>query len=155
MEKLIYTKGKIFMVSNVIWKWLYPQLTWLIKFSALTLLLINLLKMIQIIYRQSLHLFVLEIRLFVNDVEQLYTRLNNSQLLVLNFSHTVFGEIWINLMHFMMMNQLNHQNNGTYKLHQFSPNPTPLPRIPVLCYQKVDNVNVEVYPSGYPLEYTS
>ena len=72
--------------------------------------------MIQQISRQLLWLSALEKRLFVNDVEELYTRLMPELSVALNSSHQVLEEILINSMPFLVMNQLSHQGSGTAKL---------------------------------------
>ena len=54
---------------------------------------------------------------------------------VQNVSHQVLGEIWISLMHFMVMNQMNHQYNGTSNLRQFTSNPGPILPKPTLWFQ--------------------
>ena len=81
--------------------------------------------------------------------------MTHSPFVVLNFSHPVLDERWINLMNLIVTNHLNHQDNGRFKLHQFNSNFTPLLQRPVPWYQTVDNCDVEVEPWYYPLEYTS
>ena len=67
-------------------------------------------------------------------------------------------------MHFVVMNQLNHQEIVIDNLYQLTSNHHTLPpkTIPVvlsimgrLNYHAVDNGDVEVYTSDYPLESTS
>ena len=70
-------------------------------------------------HKLSIQLFQISARdrrIFVNAVEELDTKLMSASFVVQNSSHQVLGERWIRLMHFMVMNQMNHKENGTENL---------------------------------------
>ena len=58
--------------------------------------------------------------------ENLDTKLMNASSVVQNSSRQVLGERRINSMHYMVMNQKNHQSNGTANLWHLTSNPSPL-----------------------------
>ena len=67
-------------------------------------------------------------------------------------------------MNFLELNQLNHQESRPDNLQQLTYKPAPLLTIPVLWflaltgrlnYHAIDNCDVTVYNSDYPLEYNS
>ena len=91
--------------------------------------------MIHNIYSQLLKLSAWDRRVFANDVERLETRLITVSSVDLNSSHQVLEEIWISPIIFVVKNQLNHQNSGTYNLQNFTSNPGPLLSTPALWFQ--------------------
>ena len=69
------------------------------------------------------------------------------------------GEICTNSTPLLVMNQLSHQESGTYNLKQFTSNPGTLPPktnrvvsaiMGKLNHHAIDNGDVEVHPSEYP-----
>ena len=127
IENYISAQGGIFMVSTVIYSWLGPQLTWILQVNDLILLLLRLPPtIIQSLTSQLLQISVSERRLFANAVEELDTRLTRASFVVLKVYHPILGEVQINSMHFMVMNNLNYQYSGTSNIQQYISNITPL-----------------------------
>ena len=91
--------------------------------------------MIQQLSSQLLQLYAWDIKLFVNAVEELETKLMHASSVVQNSSHKVLGEILINSIHYMVMNQKNHQDNGTANLRNLTSNPGLLLPEPTLWFQ--------------------
>ena len=74
------------------------------------------------LYSKLLQLSAQDIRVFGNDVEELDTDMMPASSMIQNCSHQVFGKIWIRSMHFIVMNQRNHQYNEGASLRKITSN---------------------------------
>ena len=67
--------------------------------------------------RKLLQLSAQDRRVFVNAMEELDMNVIPASSVVQNSSHQFLGERLISSMHFMIMNQMNHQESVTNNLH--------------------------------------
>ena len=106
------------MISDIVWKLLELELTLFLWVKTLYILVIPTTR-IQLISNQSLQFSMANKILFVNYLEELDIIMIHLFFEVLILSHQVLDEIWNNLIHFLVMSQLNHHNSGTVKPQKF------------------------------------